>query len=78
VREEDVQDTSGAGDGFEGALLASLDLWGTSRPWEEHIGFASTVGSMMVQQFGNKHFPTRENVESLMRCAPVAVAQAVA
>ncbi len=63
-------DPSGAGDGFNGALVFSRMQW-PERPWELHMEFASAVGALMVQQFGNEHFPTLENVEALMRHGPV-------
>jgi sulfofructose kinase len=63
VPHEQIEDTSGAGDGFHGALQASLETCGTSRSWKQHIFFASTVGAMMVRQFGNKHYPKLEEVQ---------------
>jgi len=62
-----VLDTSGAGDGFQGALLASLDHWGSAISWQQHVYFATAVGAIMVQQFGNKNFPCLTEVENFMR-----------
>jgi sulfofructose kinase len=63
----DVVDSSGAGDGFQGSLLASHDLFGSQRTWEQHIRFACAVAAMMVQQFGNKLFPTVEQVAAFQQ-----------
>ena len=63
----EVVDSSGAGDGFQGALLASHDLFGLRRTWEQHIRFACAVAAMMVQQFGNKNFPTAEEVDAFQQ-----------
>ena len=72
IHENEVEDTSGAGDGFHGALEASLDLRGSNYSWEHHIVFASNVGGMMVRKFGNTHFPTMPEVEAFMRPRLVA------
>lgn len=66
VDAKNVLDSSGAGDGFQGALLASRTLW-PERSWERHIRFAAAVGAFMVQQFGNERFPMLEEVELFMR-----------
>lgn len=67
VPEELIEDTSGAGDGFQGALLASWDRFGTARSWEQHIRFACAVAAIMVQQFGNQRFPTVEEVSAFQQ-----------
>lgn len=72
VPKEKLLDTSGAGDGFNGALVFSRMQW-PERPWESHIEFASAVGALMVQQFGNEQFPKLANVTALLESRPAIV-----
>jgi sugar/nucleoside kinase (ribokinase family) len=65
VPREAVVDTSGAGDVFHGAYVASwLDR--PDAPWREHFEFARAASAFKIQYLGNeKGLPTRADITRL-------------
>jgi sugar/nucleoside kinase (ribokinase family) len=65
VPSEAVIDTSGAGDVFHGAYVASA----ITRPdvaWEEHFAFARAASAFKIQHLGNEAgLPTREAITAI-------------
>ena len=67
----DTVDSGGAGDSFNGAIVALSEL--TDWSWQKRIGYASAVGAMMVTQFGNHKFPALDNITAFMNGRPQEV-----
>jgi ribokinase len=66
-----VVDTTGAGDGFAGALAVALLQ---ARPLREAVRFAVTAASLAVTRYGSQAaYPTLAEVERLLMEAPEAV-----
>jgi len=64
-RVENVVDTTGAGDAFNGALAVGL---AEGRPLAEAIHFANAAGALSVTRPGaTESMPTRAEVEAFMR-----------
>jgi sugar/nucleoside kinase (ribokinase family) len=60
-----VIDTSGAGDVFHGAYIASY-LTRPGLPWEEHFAFARGASAFKIQHLGNEAgLPTRADIEAM-------------
>jgi sulfofructose kinase len=65
VPEDKVIDTSGAGDVFHGAYLASY-LHNRSRRWAEHFDFARAASAFKVQHLGNEAgLPTLDDITEM-------------
>ncbi|MDB5571696.1 MAG: ribokinase [Hyphomicrobiales bacterium] len=62
-----VIDTSGAGDVFHGAYVASY-LDAPDAPWAEHFRYARAASAFKVQHLGNEAgLPTREDVDAIRK-----------
>ena len=67
VPDEKVIDTSGAGDVFHGAYLASYLANRTAR-WADHFDFARAGSAFKVQHLGNEAgLPTLEDIQDMRR-----------
>lgn len=67
VPQQQILDTSGAGDVFHGAYVYSY-LADPSRPWEEHLRFARAAAAHKIQHLGNEAgLPTLAEIEAA-RC----------
>jgi sugar/nucleoside kinase (ribokinase family) len=67
VPDEKVIDTSGAGDVFHGAYLASYLANRTAR-WADHFDFARAGSAFKVQHLGNEAgLPTHEDIRDMRR-----------
>lgn len=70
VPSKQVIDTSGAGDVFHGAYIASY-LHAPTRSWNEHLHFARAASAHAVQYLGNEaSLPTLEDVAVAIRTFP--------
>lgn len=66
---EKIRDTSGAGDVFHGAYLASRLLY-PDRSWIEHFRFARAAAAHKIQHVGNEAgLPTLDDVQRIMASA---------
>lgn len=66
IAPERVRDTSGAGDVFHGAYVASY-LLGPERPWVEHFRFARAAAAHKIQHVGNEAgLPSMADVQELL------------
>jgi sugar/nucleoside kinase (ribokinase family) len=71
VPREAVVDTSGAGDVFHGAYVASC-LDHPDAPWREHFEFASAASAFKIQYLGNeKGLPTRADITKLQNALAI-------
>ena len=72
VPREKVIDTSGAGDIFHGAYIASY----VERPkasWSEHFRFARAASAHKIQHLGNEAgLPTQADIEKMQSDYPLA------
>lgn len=65
VPPELIIDTSGAGDVFHGAYVASY-LYRPDAPWLQHFLFARAASAWKIQHLGNEAgLPTRENIRQM-------------
>ncbi|PWB84547.1 MAG: ribokinase [Methylocystaceae bacterium] len=72
VPHDKVVDTSGAGDVFHGAYLASY-LERPEAPWAEHFRFARAASGFKVQHLGNEAgLPTRNDITATLAAFPPA------
>lgn len=63
----DIIDTSGAGDVFHGAYMASK-MTRPELPWVEHFDFARGASAFKIRRLGNEAgLPTREDVDAMRR-----------
>lgn len=70
VPSKKVIDTSGAGDIFHGAYIASY-LHAPSRTWEEHLHFARGASAHAIQHLGNEaSLPSLEDITTAIRMFP--------
>jgi sugar/nucleoside kinase (ribokinase family) len=66
VPREKVIDTSGAGDVYHGAYVASY-LLRPDASWRQHFEFARAAATYKIQHLGNEAgLPTRQDVEAVM------------
>ena len=66
VAPEKIRDTSGAGDVFHGAYLASR-LLHPDKPWAEHFHFARAAAAHKIQHVGNEAgLPTLGDIQQIM------------
>ncbi|WP_294537406.1 PfkB family carbohydrate kinase [uncultured Rhodoblastus sp.] len=78
VPDDKVIDTSGAGDVFHGAYLASY-LKNPKGRWSEHFDFARAASAFKVQHLGNEvGLPSYEDIAETRRLYPPAEAAAEA
>ena len=69
VPAEKIRDTSGAGDVFHGAYLASR-LLNPDQPWIEHFRFARAAAAHKIQHVGNEAgLPSLDDVHDIMKVA---------
>jgi len=62
-----IIDTSGAGDIFHGAYVASY-LSNRAAPWAAHFDFARAASTHKIQHLGNEAgLPSRENIAAIMK-----------
>ncbi len=67
VPESKVIDTSGAGDVFHGAYVASY-LSAPERPFAAHFDFARAASAFKIQHLGNEAgLPTRADIDAIAR-----------
>jgi sugar/nucleoside kinase (ribokinase family) len=72
VPREKVIDTSGAGDIFHGAYIASY-VERPKAPWSEHFRFARAASAHKIQHLGNEAgLPTQADIEKLQSDYPLA------
>lgn len=65
VPDENIIDTSGAGDVFHGAYMASY-LAAPEKPFAAHFEFARAASAYKIQHLGNEAgLPTRADIESI-------------
>ncbi|ATQ68086.1 MULTISPECIES: sugar kinase [Methylosinus] len=70
VPKEKVVDTSGAGDVFHGAYVASF-LQRPQAPWREHFGFARAASAFKIQHLGNEAgLPTQNDITATLALFP--------
>ncbi|MBV8851635.1 MAG: sugar kinase, partial [Methylobacteriaceae bacterium] len=71
VPREAVVDTSGAGDVFHGAYVASY-LDHPDAPWRVHFEFARAASAFKIQHLGNeKGLPTRADITKLQNALAI-------
>jgi sugar/nucleoside kinase (ribokinase family) len=67
IAKERIIDTSGAGDVYHGAYIASF-LDRPEAPWREHFEFARAASSFKIQKLGNEAgLPGRAEVAEILR-----------
>lgn len=67
-----IVDTSGAGDVFHGAYIASY-LQNPDASWDEHFTFARAASTFKIQHLGNEAgLPTQADIEIILRDYKVA------
>lgn len=67
-----IIDTSGAGDVFHGAYIASY-LQNPDASWEEHFTFARAASTFKIQHLGNEAgLPTQADIEIILRDYKIA------
>ena len=67
-----IVDTSGAGDVFHGAYIASY-LQNPDASWEEHFTFARAASTFKIQHLGNEAgLPTQADIEIILRDYKIA------
>ncbi len=67
-----IVDTSGAGDVFHGAYIASY-LRNPAASWDEHFTFARAASTYKIQHLGNEAgLPTQADIEIILRDYKVA------
>lgn len=72
VPKELVVDTSGAGDVFHGAYVASF-LERPQAPWREHFGYARAASAFKIQHLGNEAgLPTKNDITAMLVAFPPA------
>ena len=72
VPREKVIDTSGAGDIFHGAYVASY-IERPNDPWIEHFRFARAASAFKVQHLGNEAgLPSQADIEMIQSTYPIA------
>lgn len=72
VPREAIVDTSGAGDVFHGAYLASY-LQRRAAPWLEHFQFARAASAYKIQHLGNEAgLPTKNDITATLAAFPPA------
>ena len=72
VPKEKVIDTSGAGDIFHGAYIASY-IERPNAPWADHFRFARCASAHKIQHLGNEAgLPTQADIEKMQSDYPVA------
>ena len=72
VPRDKVIDTSGAGDIFHGAYVASY-IDRPQAPWAEHFKFARAASAFKVQHLGNEAgLPSRADIEAMQAAYPMA------
>jgi len=72
VPKEKVIDTSGAGDIFHGAYVASY-VQRPGSPWAEHFRFARAASAYKIQHLGNEAgLPTQADIEKMQSDYPLA------
>lgn len=66
VAPEKIRDTTGAGDVFHGAYIASY-LKDASKGWDAHFKYARAASTVSIQRLGTEaSTPTPEDIEKLM------------
>lgn len=67
-----IIDTSGAGDVFHGAYIASY-LQNPDASWDEHFTFARAASTYKIQHLGNEAgLPTQADIETILRDYTIA------
>ena len=67
IARDKVIDTSGAGDVYHGAYIASY-LDRPDAPWHAHFEYARAASSFKIQKLGNEAgLPSRQDVEDILR-----------
>lgn len=67
-----IVDTSGAGDVFHGAYIASY-LHNPAASWDEHFTFARAASTYKIQHLGNEAgLPSRADIDTVMRTYTIA------
>ncbi len=62
-----VLDTTGAGDIFHGAYIASY-MMNSNKPWPEHFAFARAASSISIQRLGTESsIPTLKEIQELLK-----------
>jgi sugar/nucleoside kinase (ribokinase family) len=70
VPREAIVDTSGAGDVYHGAYMASY-LERPEAPWLEHFRFASAASAFKIQHLGNEAgLPTKNDITATLAAFP--------
>jgi sugar/nucleoside kinase (ribokinase family) len=65
VPSEKIVDTSGAGDVFHGAYVASY-LAAPERPWAEHFDYARAAAAYKIQHLGNEAgLPSQADIKAM-------------